>query len=308
MLVLATVAWGFSFPLMKALPLAQRQLVPVAGDWFLAALAMALRFALAALVMFGLCGKSARRLTLLETKLGVGLGVCGGLGMLLQMAALNHTLASTSAFLTQFYALLIPISLAIWWRRLPHWLVWASCVLVMVGMGVLCGVDWLAFRLGRGEWLTLLGSVSFTAQILWLDRKAFAVCDKSRATLVMFATIALMLAPCAFMAADKPGDLWTVTAVPAVLIMLALLGLVCGVAAFYWMNVWQPHVHPTHAGLIYCTEPVFTSIYALFLPEWLGRLGGFTYTNEHLTANLWIGGALITLANVLVQFAPRSDS
>ena len=307
MLVLATVAWGFSFPLMKALPVAQRQLVPGAGDWFLAALAMALRFTMSALVMLALCGKSVRRLTLSEIKMGAGLGVFGGLGMLLQMAALNHTLASTSAFLTQFYALLIPISLALWWRRLPHWLVWASCLLVMAGMGVLCGVDWRAFRLGRGEWLTLLGSVAFTAQILWLDRKAFAECDKSRATLVMFATIAIMLAPGAFMAADKPSDLWTVTASPTVLIMLILLAVVCGVAAFYWMNVWQPQVHPTHAGLIYCAEPVFTSIYALFLPEWLGRLGGFTYANEHLTMSLWIGGALITLANVLIQFAPKQD-
>jgi drug/metabolite transporter (DMT)-like permease len=226
---------------------------------------------------------------------------------LFQMAGLKHTLASTSAFLTQFYVLAIPVVLALWHRRWPSVWVWVSCALVIVGMGVLCNVDWRNFRLGRGEWLTLASSLFFTAQILWLDRKCFAAADKWLATLVLFVTIAVMFFPVALLTGDRPRDLMTVNASSSTFAMLVLLALVPGLAAFWLMNVWQPQIHPAHAGLVYCTEPVFTSLYALCLPELLSRWGGFTYANEQLTAHLWLGGALITVANILIQFAPRES-
>lgn len=166
MLLVATACWGFSFPFMKALLLALRALVPGGSDWFFVAYTQVVRFGLAALVMAWICRRQLRRLSRWEVKLGVGIGLCGGAGTLLQMAGLGHTLASTSAFLTQFYVLLIPVSLAIWYRRWPGWLVVMSCGLVVVGMGRLCGVDWRAFRLGVGEWLTLGASVLFMGQIL----------------------------------------------------------------------------------------------------------------------------------------------
>ncbi len=301
MLLLATVCWGFSFPLMKGVLMAQARLVPGASDWFLASQTMVVRFGGAALVMLVICGRSIRHVTTTEMKLGIGLGICAGVGTLFQMVGLNHTLASTSAFLTQFYVLLIPVTLALVHRRLPSLLVWTSCVLVVIGMGFLCGVNWLRFRLGWGEWLTLLSSVAFAGQILWLDRKEFAVCDKSRATLVLFATMSVMFLPMALRTAGEPRDLWRVNATVPVLVMIAFLILVCAVAAFSLMNHWQPHIPPTHAGLIYCAEPVFASLYALVLPGLMSRYAGLDYANETLTANLWIGGGLITLANILIQ-------
>ena len=301
MLLLATVCWGFSFPLMKGVLLAQARLVPGASDWFLASQTMVVRFGVAALVMLVICGRSARRVTPTELKLGIGLGICAGIGTLFQMAGLNHTLASTSAFLTQLYALLIPVTLALVNRRWPSPVVWVSCGLVVIGMGTLCGVNWLHFRLGRGEWMTLLSSVAFMGQILWLDRKEFAACDKTRATLVLFATMSVMFLPMALLTAGEPRDLWRVNASGPVLVMIAFLTLVCAVAAFSLMNHWQPHLPPTHAGLIYCAEPVFASLYALVLPGLMSRYAGIEYANEQLTAHLWIGGGLITLANILIQ-------
>ena len=68
------------------------------------------------------------------------------------------------------------------------------------------------------------------------------------------------------------------------------------------MNTWQPRVSATQAGMAYCAEPVFASLYALFLPAWLEKLGGLSYPNEHLTGSLLVGGILITIANVLVHY------
>jgi len=257
MLLLATFCWGFSFPLIKGLLMVQHQLAPHGSEWFLASQLMAVRFGGAAVVMLVICFGALRRITGRELKLGIGLGVFSGLGMLLQVAALSHTLASTSAFLTQFYVLLIPITLALIHRRLPSALVWVSCALVIIGMGALCGMNWprsdrgwFDFTFGWGEWITLLASVLFTGQILWLDRAEFASTDKRVATLVMFATIAAMFVPMALWTATDRRDLWRVNASWTAAGVIAFLVLVCAVASFNLMNVWQPRVHPTHAGLI----------------------------------------------------------
>ncbi len=67
------------------------------------------------------------------------------------------------------------------------------------------------------------------------------------------------------------------------------------------MNTWQPKISATEAGLIYCIEPVFGSIMALFLPAWFSVWAVITYPNELATWTLVVGGGLITLANLLVQ-------
>ncbi len=304
-LLLATACWGFSFPGMKALLMAQAARAPHATEWFLVSQTMVVRFGLAAVVMLAICGRSLRRLTRLDVKLGVGLGLFAGVATLVQVAGLNYTLASTSAFLTAFYVLLIPVTLAVWHRRWPSLLVWVSCGLVIAGMGTLCGVDWRAFRLGKGEWMTLLSSALFMGQILWLDRPEFAGAEKGLATFVMLATMSLGFVPMALLTAQSPRDLIAVNASWPVAGLIVALVTISAVAAFYIMNVWQPRIHPTHAGLVYCAEPVFASIYALFLPAWLSRWMGIAYPDEQLTMNLWIGGALVTAANVLIQFVPK---
>ena len=68
------------------------------------------------------------------------------------------------------------------------------------------------------------------------------------------------------------------------------------------MNTWQRKVSATEAGLIYTTEPVFAAGYALFLPVMLAGLIGHAYPNETLTPSLLIGGSLVLLANVGMQW------
>jgi drug/metabolite transporter (DMT)-like permease len=301
MLFLATTCWGLSFPLMKGLVLSQQQLAPEASVWFITAQTLVVRFGLAALLMALVFYRRMWPFAWLDIKLGLGLGFFAGVGTLFQMAALEHTPASTSAFLTQFTVLLVPLWLALVNRRRPSWLLAVCCALVIAGMAVLCGVQWNDFHLKRGEWFTLLAAALFTGDILWLDRREFVPTDKLRATVVMFATMALWLAPVAI-AGLPANNAWShAYRSPGVLTMLAALLAFSTLVAFTVMNVWQPHIAPTHAALIYCAEPVFASLYALFLPGWLAQFADFDFANETLTRNLWIGGGLITLANILIQ-------
>jgi drug/metabolite transporter (DMT)-like permease len=89
---------------------------------------------------------------------------------------------------------------------------------------------------------------------------------------------------------------------PSWLGLTLTLGVLCTVGAFSIMNAWQPKITATEAGLLYCTEPIFASAMALFLPAIFSQWAGIAYLNESATLNLAVGGGLVTLANVLIQF------
>lgn len=312
MLLFATVFWGLSFPVMKSLLLAQARLLPEASSWFRTSSAVTARFGIAGLILLIWTWPGLRRMTRLEVWQGFGLGLCGGLGLLLQMDGLAYTSASTSAFLTQCYCLILPFVVAFRERRWPSSATVLVCLLVFIGVGVLAQVDWRTFKLGRGEWETLLGSFVFTGQILWLERPLFSRNKVSHFTLVMFVIMTIIAAPVGLATMHAPGD-WLVTFSSAKVIGLNLiLVLFCTLIASVVMNQWQRHVPVTEAGLIYGAEPVFASLFALFLPGLFSRWAGLDYSNETLTPHLMIGGGMISLANVLVQLrlagAPRPET
>jgi drug/metabolite transporter (DMT)-like permease len=301
MLVLANLYWGLSFPLIKSITAVNRALMPGAGTWFIAATALAPRFLLAAILVRLFRRRGEAGPTRLELKQGVGIGVFAAAGSFLQTDGLQHTSASTSAFLTQFSAILIPAWLALRDRRNPGAVIWTGCVLVLVGVAILGHFDWRALGFGRGEWETLLCSIFFMGQILWLARPEFAGNRPGPVTVAMFSVEAAAF--CTLAAATTPGvrDLGIPWSSPVWLALTSVLTIVCTVGAFTLMNRWQPRITSTEAGLIYCIEPLFAAIFALFLPGLLSAWAFIEYPNEHATWSLVIGGTLVTLANILVQ-------
>jgi drug/metabolite transporter (DMT)-like permease len=303
-LLLANLLWGLSFPLIKGLVYAHQQALPGSDNWFITACTIGPRFVLATAVMLLFAGRALGGLTPLERKQGVGLGLTAAAGMLFQNDGLQFTSASVSAFLTQFYAIMIPVWVALRARRAPPTVVWASCALVLVGAAVLAKFDPREMRLGRGEVETLLSSVFFMAQILWLERPEFAGNRVLPVTLVMFAIEAAIFLAMALATAPRAGDLLALWASPPWVGFTLALTVFCTLGAFTLMNTWQPKITATEAGLIYCVEPVFASVMALFLPGLFSAWAGFNYPNEQATLHLLVGGGLITVANVLLQFRP----
>ncbi len=303
MLLLANLFWGLSFPVVKAILLLHEKLVPGAGTWFSTVYTVAPRFVLA-LALMAIFWRGCWRVRPREWTQGliIGLFACGG--MLLQNDGLQFTAASTSAFLTQLYAILIPVWIAVRARHNPGALVWTCCALVLAGVAVLGRFDWEQMRFGRGEWETLLCSVFFMGQILTLGRKDFAENRAPQITFVTFVTQAVVFA--GLVAVTAP-DLETVLIpwrTPAWVAFTVVLTLFCTIGAYSLMNAWQPRISETEAGLIYCVEPIFGSVMALFLPAWFSVWAGIEYANESATWTLLAGGGLITLANVLLQLKP----
>ncbi len=298
MLVLANLYWGISFPVIKTLTALNRLLLPEAGSWYVAAATVAPRYLLAALVL--LLFRRGARATRSELKQGLVLGAFAAGGTLFQTDGMQFTAASTSSFLTQFSAILIPLWFALRSRRSPGAAVWAGCVLVLVGAAVIGHFDWRTLRLGRGEWETLLSAMFFTGQILWIERPEFAGNRPGTVTLAMFTLQAAAFAALAAATAPAGRALLVPWGSPAWVGLTLILAVVCTVGAFSIMNKWQPRITSTEAGLIYCIEPIFASMFALFLPAMFSAWAAIDYPNEHPTWSLFIGGGLITIANILV--------
>jgi drug/metabolite transporter (DMT)-like permease len=240
-----------------------------------------------------------RGTTRLELWQGAGLGLFGGLGILFQTDGVQHTAASTSAFLTQCYCIFIPLALAWHRRKMPVTSLIVSCVLVMGGVGVLANIDWKVFRIGRGEAESILGSLLFTGQILWLERPAFRPNRNRVTTFVMFTTVALVVLPVVLMTGSGPSEWAAAYNSWSAIVLIGFLTLGGTLAAYALMIHWQPHLPATQAGLVYCCEPLFTSVFALFLPGCLSAAMLIHYANETVTARLLVGGGLISLANLL---------
>lgn len=304
MLLLTTAAWGLSFPGGKASMLAMEAALPGRDSWFFAALSMCGRFGLAALLLLLAHPRALFQMTSLEWKQGIGFGLFGGIGMLLQADGLVHTAASTSAFLTQFVAVLVPLVVALRDRRRPPLLTIVCVVLVMIGVAILGRFDFAALRFGRGEVETLLSTGFFTCLLLWIERPIFAPNHTGRTTLVMFLIIALVTAPVLFAHAQTWRDPAVIFASGPIFLLFLSLSLVCSLFAFLMMNHWQPHIDATTAGIVYCAEPLWGTAFALFLPAILATWLHIDYANESFTPHLVFGGTLITIANVLIALKP----
>lgn len=316
MLALTTIFWSLSFPLVKALSILQTQLLPGSSSWFHAGLTAFTRFGLAALILLpfllkqrardGADGvvapRSSRRLTRSELSQGVGLGFFGGGGILLQMDGLGHTDASTSAFVTQTYCVLVPIIVAFRDRKAPAPRIILATIIMLAGIAVLSRFNPRTFHLGRGEAETLISAFFFAGQILWLERPKFHGNDPMRFSVVMFLVMAAMSAPIVVLTWRTPSDVLVCYSNVHLIAFVAAITFFCTIIAFVAMNKWQPFVPATEAAIIYGTEPVWASVLALFLPAWLSAWAAITYPNETLTRELLIGGPLVLAANLLLQW------
>ena len=294
---------------MKALALTQQNLLPQSGSWFFTSLSVFYRFGIAGLLLLPFAWRQLRSLRKLEVEQGMLIALFGGVGILFQMDGLAYTSASTSAFLTQGYCVFLPIWLALVHRQWPSQKTFLCVALVVVGVAVLAEINFHSFHLGRGEIETLLASFLFTGQILSLGHPRYAANRPLVFTIVMLLGTALVSAPLVCVTAPDAAACLRAYASPAACGFLAIIIVFSTLAAFMVMNVWQRHVTATEAGLIYCSEPVFASLLALFLPAIFSSWANIHYANETLTLRLLVGGGLITAANILLQspwLEPRS--
>lgn len=304
MLLAAAVFWGLSIPIMKALGAEQALLVPRLGSLASSLGSLAARFGSAGALLALAARRSPLSITRYEWGHGLVLGLITSASMLAQVDGLNYTSASTAGFLIAMYSVLVPLFACAAGRRPWSALLLVCCAMVLAGLLALTGANLRGFSLGRGEWENLGAACLFASQILWLDRLKPGSFDPSRLTVALCVTVTCM---CLLALTFHRGGLAALPrlhASPRALWLTLFLAVAGTAAPFFVMNRFQPLVDPVPAGFLYCFEPIASALGAMILPELLVRAPAL-YPDEAPSARVWLGGALIFAANLLLLLDPH---
>jgi drug/metabolite transporter (DMT)-like permease len=325
-LVLVNAMWGSSFPVMKCLNLQIDQHFAVteltASSWLRsgsAAWMIAIRFAIALLLLAFVLRGMMRQIRLPHVLSGMAIGTVFFVGLLLQVIGLATIPASRSGFLTSLAVVFTPLITTIFRRRLPGGPSLLGAAIALLGVTVLTGL--LVVQDGRvafaedawqrwttGDSLTTLAAFFFSVQILLVDRlgkryESVAFTPSMFATTAVLASIVFLVIrvriPEVPASAPSAGVWFSLAVQPRFFLSIGLLSVFPTLLAFVLMNKFQPYLSAVQAAVIYTLEPVFASLWAMFLPTLLAALCAVVYSNEQLSLPLLIGGTLVLIANVL---------
>ena len=267
-----TASWGSTFFLIKDL-LAR---VPVLDF-------LALRFALASVVLFLMAPRALGKLSPAARRYAVVLGLLYGVAQILQTTGLAHTPASVSGFITGMYVICTPLFAALLLRQRITAMTWGAVLLAMAGLGVL---TLTGLSVGFGEAITLVSAILYALHIVGLGAWSTAG-EAWGMTVIQLVVITLVClvatAPDGIVLPATPGDWLAVVYMAVVPGALALAG-----------QTWaQAHLPPTRSAIIMSMEPVFAAFFAILL-------GG-----EAMTWRVGIGGAMVLSAMLIVETLPR---
>jgi drug/metabolite transporter (DMT)-like permease len=271
-LLLVTASWGSTFFMIKDL----LDRMPTLDF-------LAVRFAIAGLVMFAVAHRAVLALPREVLRRAVVVGGIYGVAQILQTTGLAHTAASVSGFITGMYVVCTPLLAALLLRTRITALTWGAVALATAGLGVLT-LD--GFSVGYGEALTFIAAVLYALHIVALGAWSTArdALGMSVVQLIVIALICLVATAPDGVVLPEEGRDW------AAIIYMALVAGALALVAQTWA---QSQLAPTRTAIIMSTEPVFAALFAVLF-------GG-----EGLTLRMLLGGALVLTAMLVVELGPR---
>ncbi len=277
MLVLVTVFWGGTFPLVKD-AIAE---VPVMSFLWV-------RFAVAALLLLIWAGpRTIVGLGRLGIQRGIWLGVLLFMSYAFQTFGLVTTSSANCAFVTGLNVVWVPLLVGpiLGKPAAPGSKIGVVCAL--------CGLFMLTYqvpwRLNPGDGLVLICSLFVAFHVLGLDAWTHGF-DGRALAFVQIATMAVLsLAGSLLFEPITFPRVWT----PKLVWAIIICSLFATVFAFWAMTVFQKMTTPTRAALIYTLEPVFGALFAVL------------YAGERLSGIGWIGGGLIVTGMIVAEMWPK---
>ncbi len=274
-----TLIWGLTFPVVKG---ALRDAGPLSFN--------ALRFTLAAALLMALLRPRWRELAPATWCAGAVLGLLLAAGYGLQNAGLARISPSVSAFLTSTSVILVPLLLALGWRRALPPPTWLSALLALSGLTLLLAPAAGGAQTGSllGPALTLACAMAFALQIIalgeWAPRHGF------RELAVLQIGFAAVFTWLGLPLAEAPRWHWT----PRLGVALIATAALATALAFFVQSWAQQFTPASHTAVVFAFEPVFA---------WLAAMIGW---HEHLRPPALAGAALIVVAMLVLEWRPRT--
>lgn len=275
-LLAITASWGSTFFLIHDL----LDRVPVLDF-------LAVRFAIASVVLVLVSPRAIGRLSRDRLRHAVVLGALYGVAQILQTTGLAHTAASVSGFITGMYVVCTPLFAAVLLHSRIGGATWLAVLLAITGLGVLTLGDVASgLGLGYGEALTLVSAMIYALHIVGLGAWS-TVRDAVGMSIIQCIVIAVICT-----GAAAPGGI-VLPQGTADWLSVGYMALFAGAAALLGQTWAQAHLAPTRTAIIMSMEPVFAALFAVLL-------GG-----ESATMRMLFGGALVLTAMLIVEMVPR---
>ena len=266
-LVAVTAVWGLTFVQVKDAV----ALYPLFAF-------LAVRFAIATVVLAPPAARPLRALPRAGWTAGTGLGLLLALGYWLQTAGLERTTVSNAGFITGLYVVFTPLAAVALFRIRIAAIVWAGVALSTAGLALLSGVGGGD---GIGDLLVLAGSAAYSLQIALMERYAPRY-DPLAFTFVemLAAFVGFTIVAVALGQIELPRG-WTVWGA------LLVTGIFASALGFLVQTWAQRRTSATRTALAFAMEPVWAAIF------------GFWLAGDRLGAVAWVGAALI-MGGILV--------
>ncbi|HEV8384179.1 MAG TPA: DMT family transporter, partial [Candidatus Acidoferrales bacterium] len=236
---------------------------------------IAVRFALGGALMALIFRADLRRLTRAEIGAGALVGLFLFLGYAFQTNGLRFTTPSKAGFINGTGVVLVPVLLAVFWRRKINAWVWSGAIATFLGLYLLSvppgTAGWTA--LNAGDVLVFLAAIVWALHIILVAKYSprhsiGALSFLQVATTAALAAVAMPV----FQALGWETMRMEWTTGLAWRVLVTAVG--CTALGFS-VQVWaQRHTTPTHIAILFTLEPVFAALTSfIVLHERLGPRG-----------------------------------
>lgn len=291
LLIGCTVIWGATFVIVKD------ALADASVFVFLA-----LRFALAAIILGAIYRRELSEMSAAATRAGILLGCLIFAGFAFQTVGLRFTTPSKAAFITGFSVILVPVILSLAGVRRINLAVWAGAFSALAGLYYLT-VPSLAQSMersagqsateaasfNRGDLLVLGCAVVFAVHIIsageFIHRYPFGALTFTQVAVgALLSGIAIPVMSVSRMEAPR------LSPTPRLAIAIAATGVLATAVAFLAQLWAQQYTSSSHTAIIFSLEPVFAG------------LTSFVFYHERLGVRGFVGAALILAGILLAEF------
>jgi drug/metabolite transporter (DMT)-like permease len=272
-LIAVTAVWGWTFVIVKD----AITRMPVMDF-------LAVRFTIAALVMFIVRPTCVRYITRRSLWRGIVLGILLGSSYITQTFGLQWTSPAVSGFITGMAVVFTPI---IAWLLVHHKInrnTWIAVGLAIIGLALLSLHGW---SFGSGELLTLACALFVAFHIIGLGEwsKQHEVYSLALVQITTVAIISLLAATPGGITLPPDATVWETIGITAIL----------ATAFAFFTQTWaQSILSPTLTAVVLTMEPVFAGIFSV------------AFGAEQLTVRLVIGGVCVLVAMLIAQLKTKA--
>jgi drug/metabolite transporter (DMT)-like permease len=248
----------------------------------------AMRFTLAAIVMGIVYLRAVRNSDGTTVFAGTLIGFFMFGGYAFQTLGLKFTTPSKAAFITGASVVMVPVLLAVFWRRRVSTWAWTGAVAALFGLYFLTVPHAGFSALNIGDLLAVGCAVMFAFHIILVARYSPRH-SVAALSFLQVATTAVLTALCLPLLAATRWEPPFVRLSP--LLVAALLITAVGATALcFSLQVWaQQYTSPTHTAILFSLEPVFAALTSLIV------------VHERLGARVLAGAVLVFIGILLAE-------